>query len=68
MCRENKDLDPDFAVVLPEAAKAGDSVRVLVQYAGKDALLSEGNDTYYLQSAARESWYPAGHWAAWGLR
>lgn len=59
--QENKDQDPDFAAILPEPAKAGDSIRLLVQYSGKDALLSEGNDTYYLQSAARESWYPAGH-------
>jgi hypothetical protein len=59
--QEAKDQDADFAVILPEAMKAGDTVRVLTQYAGKDALRADGNDTYYLLSEARESWYPAGH-------
>ena len=59
--QENKDQDADFAVILPAPAKAGDTVRVLTQYAGKDALRADGNDTYYLLSQARESWYPAGH-------
>src|ERR1017187_6159653 len=58
--QENKEQDADFAVILPEAAKAGDTIRLLTQYAGTDALLSEGNDTYYLLSAARDSWYPSG--------
>jgi hypothetical protein len=56
--QEPKELDPDFAVILPEPAKAGDTIRLLIQYAGKDALRSDGNDTYFL--IARESWYPAG--------
>jgi peptidase M1-like protein len=59
--QENKEQDPQFAAILPESAKAGDTVRVLVQYGGKDALRADGNDTYYLLSSARESWYPAGH-------
>ena len=58
--QEGKDLDPDFAVILPKPAKAGDMVRLLVQYAGKDALRADGNDTYYLMGGARESWYPNG--------
>ncbi len=58
--QEGKDLDPDFAVVLPAATKAGDIVRLHTVYDGKDALSAEGNDTYYLQEAARETWYPSG--------
>jgi hypothetical protein len=58
--QESKDLDPDFAVILPEAAKAGQTIRLLTTYAGKDALRSDGNDTYYLMSGARDSWYPSG--------
>jgi len=58
--QEAKDADPEFAVVLPAAAKAGESVRLLTVYSGKDALRSDGNDTYYLMPGARESWYPSG--------
>jgi hypothetical protein len=58
--QEDKKLDPQFGVILPTAAKAGDTLRLLTVYGGKDALLAEGNDTYYLQSGARESWYPSG--------
>jgi hypothetical protein len=58
--QEAKDNDPDFAVILPAAAKAGDTVRVLTVYSGKDALRSDGNQTYYLMPGARDSWYPSG--------
>jgi hypothetical protein len=58
--QEDKKLDPDFAVILPAAAKRGDTLRLLTVYSGKDALRADGNDTYYLESDARESWYPSG--------
>jgi hypothetical protein len=58
--QEPQELDPDFAVILPEAAKAGQTLRLLIVYSGKDALRADGNDTYYLMPAARESWYPSG--------
>jgi len=58
--QEAKDNDPDFAVILPEPATAGQTVRVLTVYGGKDAVRSDGNETYYLMSGARESWYPSG--------
>lgn len=58
--QEDKKLDPDFAVILPTAAKAGDTLRLLISYAGKDALRADGNNTYYLEDDARGSWYPAG--------
>ena len=58
--QEGKDADPDFAVILPAAAKAGDTVRLLTVYGGKDALRADGNQNYYLMSGARDSWYPSG--------
>ena len=58
--QESKDNDPDFAVILPESRKTGETMRLLVKYAGPDALRRDGNDTYYLLSAARETWYPSG--------
>jgi hypothetical protein len=58
--QEDKKLDPQFGVILPAAAKAGDTLRLLTVYSGKDALRAEGHDTYYLESGARESWYPSG--------
>ncbi len=58
--QESKDNDPDFAVILPAAVKAGDTVRLLTVYSGKDALRSDGNQTYYLMPGARDSWYPSG--------
>jgi hypothetical protein len=58
--QEAKENDPDFAVILPTAAKAGDQVRVLTVYSGKDAVRADGNDTYYLMGGARDSWYPSG--------
>jgi hypothetical protein len=58
--QEDKNLDPDFAAILPAPAKAGDTLRLLTTYAGKDALRADGKDTYYLMPGARESWYPSG--------
>jgi hypothetical protein len=59
--QENKDYDPQFAVVLAQPAKAGQKVRILTRYAGKDAVRRDGEGMYYLQTGARESWYPSGH-------
>jgi hypothetical protein len=58
--QEAKDADADFAVILPEPARAGQTVRLLTVYSGKEALRSDGNDTYYLMPGARSSWYPSG--------
>jgi len=58
--QEDKDADPDFAVVLPKAAKAGETVRLLTKYAGKDAVRHDGEGVYYLVPGARERWYPSG--------
>jgi Peptidase family M1 domain len=58
--QENKDYDPEFAVVLPKGAKQGETLRLLTNYGGPDALRRDGDQMYYLQPQARESWYPAG--------
>ncbi|MGA2437639.1 MAG: M1 family aminopeptidase [Acidobacteriaceae bacterium] len=58
--QEDKKLDPEFGVILPAVAKAGDTLRLLTVYSGHDALRADGNETYYLIPGARESWYPAG--------
>ena len=58
--QEGKDNDPDFAVILPAAAKAGDAMRLLTVYSGKDALRADGSDTFYLMPGARDTWYPSG--------
>ncbi len=58
--QDDKKLDPDFGVILSAAAKAGDTVRLLTVYGGRDALRADGHETYYLMSGARDSWYPAG--------
>jgi Peptidase family M1 domain len=56
--QEAKDADPQFAIILPAAAKAGQTIRLLTRYAGPEALRRDGEDVYDL--LARESWYPAG--------
>jgi hypothetical protein len=58
--QEDKKLDPEFAAILPAAVKAGDTLRLLTTYGGKDVVRADGNETYYLIPSARENWYPAG--------
>jgi hypothetical protein len=58
--QEAKEYDPAFAVVLPEAAKRGETTRLLIRYSGPDALRRDGDNTYYLLPSARERWYPSG--------
>ncbi|MGC2696365.1 MAG: M1 family aminopeptidase [Candidatus Angelobacter sp.] len=54
--QEDKDEDPDFAVVLPRELKKGESYSITTKYGGKDAIRSEGSGNYY--PVARENWYP----------
>ena len=54
--QEDKLKDASFAVLLQKPLAAGQSIQITTKYAGKDAVLDEGNDNYYL--VARESWYP----------
>jgi len=54
--QEDKLQDADFSLMLDKPLAAGQSVQITTSYAGKDAVLSEGNDNYFL--VARDSWYP----------
>lgn len=55
--QENKDEDPDFAVILPKALAAGERYALKTVYSGKDAVKNEGNGNYF--PVARENWYPS---------
>ena len=55
--QENKDEDPDFAVILPRALEAGEQFTFRTVYSGKEAVRNEGGDNYY--PVARSSWYPS---------
>jgi hypothetical protein len=59
--QENKDYDPEFAVLLPKGAKRGETLRLLTKYGGPDAVRRDGDGMYYLYPQARENWYPAGN-------
>ncbi len=58
--QESRDSDADFAVILPEAAKAGQTVRVRTEYSGEGAVIPDGNETYHIVTGAQDSWYPSG--------
>ncbi len=55
--QEDKNLDPQFFVILPKALAAGESCVVKTAYNGKDAVRSEGVGNYY--PIARTNWYPS---------
>jgi hypothetical protein len=59
--QEDKDADPQFAVILKQPTTSGQTLRLLVKYAGKDAVRLDGDGVYYLMPGARESWYPSGN-------
>jgi hypothetical protein len=54
--QEDKDEDPDFAVVLPRELNKGESYSITTKYGGKDAIKNEGSGNYY--PVARSTWYP----------
>ncbi len=56
--QEDKDEDPQFSVILPQALAAGQLLELRIAYSGTEALANEGNGNYYLMSGARDSWYP----------
>ena len=56
--QEDKEHDPDFAILLPHPLALGESIIITTRYAGKDALIDEGSGNYYPVGGARESWYP----------
>src|SRR5271169_4595928 len=54
--QEDKDKDPDFAIVLPRNLAAGDKLVIRTVYGGPDAVKNEGQGNYY--PVARSTWYP----------
>lgn len=66
--QEKKDEDADFGVIWPEPLAAGKTYKVNIEYAGDDALIDVGGGNYYVNGAARESWYPNNEGTAFGDR
>jgi hypothetical protein len=65
--QEDKEYDPQFAIVLPKPVAKGATLHVLTKYSGPDAVRRDGDGMYYLRPGARESWYPAGDEALGGF-
>jgi hypothetical protein len=62
--QEDKNDDSDFAVILPKAMAAGESITITTTYSGKEAVTNEGNGNYY--PVARHNWYPNSVGSAFG--
>lgn len=62
--QEDKNDDPDFYVILPEALKPEEKYSITTSYQGKEAVLNTGNGNYY--PVARENWFPANATAGLG--
>jgi hypothetical protein len=56
--QEDKDRDPDFAIVLRKPLAKGESTEITTVYGGKDVVADLGNGNYEFNGGARESWYP----------
>jgi hypothetical protein len=54
--QEDKNDDPQFAVILPKVLSAGENYTITTEYEGKEAVINEGEGNYY--PVARENWYP----------
>ena len=54
--QEDKNDDPQFAVILPKALAAGEQFTITTEYEGKEAVTNEGGGNYF--PVARMNWYP----------
>ncbi len=54
--QEDKNDDPQFAVILPKVLAAGDKYTITTEYEGKEAVTNEGGGNYF--PVARMDWYP----------
>ena len=45
--QEDKNDDPQFAVILPKALAAGEQFTIITEYEGKDAVTNEGGGNYF---------------------
>jgi len=62
--QEEKNNDPDFAVILPKALAVGEKYAVTTEYEGKEAVVNEGAGNYF--PVARDNWYPNNPGASFG--
>ena len=62
--QEDKNDDPQFAVILPKALAAGEHYAVTTEYEGKEAVVNEGGGNYF--PVARMNWYPNGPGGSFG--
>lgn len=56
--QEDKDQDPDFAVVLDKPLAKGETIQITTSYSGKEVIAEIGGLNYEVNAGARESWYP----------
>ena len=56
--QEDKDRDPDFAIVLKSPLAKGESTQITTAYNGKEVVADLGSGNYEMNGGARESWYP----------
>ena len=54
--QEDKNDDPDFAVILPKPLVAGEKFTITTTYGGKEAVTNQGGGNYF--PVARHNWYP----------
>jgi len=54
--QEDKNDDPDFAVILAKPLAAGEKFTITTTYGGKDAVTNQGGGNYF--PVARHNWYP----------
>ena len=54
--QEDKNDDPQFAVILPKTLSAGEQFTITTEYEGKEAVTNEGGGNYF--PVARMNWYP----------
>jgi hypothetical protein len=54
--QEDKNDDPQFAVILPTELKRGEHATIVTTYEGKEAVSNEGGGNYF--PLARDNWYP----------
>lgn len=54
--QEDKDDDANFFVILPSPLGQGEKFTIVTSYAGKEAVVNEGNGNYF--PVARDDWYP----------
>ena len=66
--QEAKDEDADFGVIFPRPLEAGKTYKISFEYSGGDALIDVGGGNFFVNPAARLTWYPNNEGTAFGDR